>query len=592
MTLEKKIGRGLRNFALFAGIFLAIVYCISAGQIYAKKEYDWITQASLITSARFDDIISQSLMVNNMLLSDQDTLTAINNLSKMSDYSPNYYARYFDESYATIRASLNNYFTMRQFYRAIFFNENGDIIDGNSVVKDPVDTSLDYKLIPGVPGLLPGDYTIVPCHIDEWGKNHNQSVLSVIKRLVGNGMGYIEVQWTESNLDNQLQPSDNIYDIFLYDEAGTLLYSSNKENEIDYFEIINQKSPDTNYFSTSSEVVAFDKSQTTGVTTVIINHTSLYSRLIIQIVPWLFLLMSTFFVISLVYSKRASKMLIKPINTLRDVMERTTLQNMMEVTPETEMHLHSSEEISALYHSFFSVIKRLDYSIKSEKQLSVLQLQAQFDLLQAQVNPHFLYNVLNVISAKSIMGSTEYESICDMCSCLGKMLRYSTNTRKNLGSIREEKDYLQLYFNLLKYRYENRLEYEIVIESNIEDEPLPKIVLQQIVENCITHGYSNTRDSIQITVTGKGTPGCWVLNVHDNGTGFAEEAKQKLASQMEDIRQRLSDERNRVELEIGGMGLISTFARLYLIYGDSLSFLIQSDDIGTDVSISINLNQD
>lgn len=590
MTFEKKIRRGLGVFASFSGICLAVVFGLTLAQIYTKKEYDWLTQTALITSGRFDDVVSQSEMVSTLLLSDQNILTAITTLSQIQDIDDDYSSLYFDESYRTVRVGLNNYFTKRQFYRAIFYNENGVVIAGNSKRKDSVDPTVDFNEIHGISGLSYGELTIIPCHLDEWGKNHNQLILSVIKRLVGARMGYIEVQWTESDLTNLLLPADSAYHIFLYNEDGSLLYSSDKEDQTDYFQMISDLHSEGGHLSTQKEVVAFTNSQQTHVTTVIVNHMNLSRQLCIQILPGVLLLLTIFFMIAFIYSRYSAQTLTRPIHTLRNVMEQTNLYHMPKITPDTEQYLHSSEEIAALYHSFFTVMERLSDSIEREKKLSVLQLQAQFDLLQAQVNPHFLYNVLNIISAKSIMDTDENENICDICSCLGQMLRYSTNNKEKMGTIRKEKEYLQLYFNLLKYRYEDRLEYCIQIEPDIEEEELPKIVLQQIVENSVTHGYSNTHRPLRITVTGNGRAGCWFLNIHDNGGGFDCDTKQRLELQMTAIKQRLSIDRSQVELEIGGMGLINTYARLFLVYGDALSFSIRSDENGTDVSIGINVD--
>ncbi len=458
------------------------------------------------------------------------------------------------------------------------------------MMKDSVDPTVDFRKVPSISGLSYGELTIVPCHIDEWGKNHNQIVLSVIKRLVGTRMGYIEVQWTKSELSRLLLPSDSTYDIFLYNNKGELLYSNNEDDEADYFQILSDTSSKRGYLSDQKKILAFTKSQQTDVTTIIVNHMNLNRQLFLQILPGVLLLLTVFFTIAFIYSRYSAQMLTRPIHTLRNVMEQTNLYHIPEVTPDMRQTLHSSEEIAALYHSFFTVMERLSNSVEREKRLSVLQLQAQFDLLQAQINPHFLYNILNIISAKSIMDTDETENICDICSCLGQMLRYSTGNKEKMGSIRKEKEYLQLYFNLLKYRYEDRLDYNIQIAPEIEEEVLPKIVLQQIVENSISHGYSNTRSLIQVNVIGRGHAGHWLLTVHDNGGGFSKEAKQHLESQIEIIKQRLSDDRNQVELEIGGMGLTNTYARLYLVYGEHLSFSIQSDSNGTDVSIGVDNN--
>lgn len=220
----------------------------------------------------------------------------------------------------------------------------------------------------------------------------------------------------------------------------------------------------------------------------------------------------------------------------------------------------------------------------NEKRMSLLQLQAQFDLLQAQVNPHFIYNVLNVISNRGIMSDDEV--ICEICGELAAMLRYATNTKEKYATVREEIRYLDQYLHLLKYRYDYRLSYSIDIDEKMYDKRLPKIVLQQIVENAVLHGYEQLNDRIEIEVIGGQEDDDWYIKIHDNGCGINGETLEKLEGQIDSVRKKLTKDRTNVELEIGGMGLVNTFARLYLLYDENLIFRITSQQ-GTDVVIGV-----
>lgn len=167
-----------------------------------------------------------------------------------------------------------------------------------------------------------------------------------------------------------------------------------------------------------------------------------------------------------------------------DQMENTGLENLDAelAVPDTD------DEVQAVGIAYQNLMRRLNESIVKEKRMSLLQLQAQFDTLQAQVNPHFLYNVLNVISSRGIMDGDE--EICEICGCLAAMLRYSTNTKERYATVEKELEYLERYIFLLKSRYEHRLEVEVDCEESVKHEQLPKIVLQQLVENNIQHGYN------------------------------------------------------------------------------------------------------
>lgn len=273
---------------------------------------------------------------------------------------------------------------------------------------------------------------------------------------------------------------------------------------------------------------------------------------------------------------------MKPIRLLQTFMENIQLNNMQAEIPEKI----SNDEIEALYISFQDLLRRLDESIVKERRLSVLQLQSQFDLLQAQVNPHFIYNVLNVISNRGI--ENDDEVICDICSDLAGMLRYSTNTKEKYATVEEEKQYLEKYLGLLKYRYDYKLTYEIKIEATVYDKMLPKIVIQQIVENSITHGYAASADIIRITIEGYEDEKGWHIRVCDNGCGVSEVTLAGIDRSMEEIRRKLRENREHVEMEIGGMGLVNTYARLYLLYADTLMLKICSNEgNGTEVVLSV-----
>ena len=311
---------------------------------------------------------------------------------------------------------------------------------------------------------------------------------------------------------------------------------------------------------------------------------NIYWKLSREILPILILLLAGFSLMAYFYSRICAAKLVKPVMVLKNVMERTNLDCVGDDSSLSD-DLNSSEEIQALYLAFLDVVQRLRNSVGREKHLSMLHLEAQFDLLQAQINPHFIHNVLNVIASKGIMANDE--SICDMCACLGKMLRYSTDIRNKVGTIFEEKEYLGMYFELLRYRYTRRLEYSIEIEAGLGKYMLPKIVLVQIVENSIRHGYAGQDDIMYIRVTGLFTPNGWEVKVHDNGIGFSEGKISEIKRKMEEMRIRLLEERERMELGIGGMGLVNTYGRLYLTFGEQLHFKMCSDENGTDVGFEI-----
>ncbi|MCD7867977.1 MAG: histidine kinase [Clostridiales bacterium] len=583
MKLEDKILSTFLIFGIIAGLMMGIIYGISSANTYIEELCDGLSMGAVVSAKQVESIMDQSETVSQILLSDPDTLLAIQTLARSEE--EDYETRYFSSAYNTILTTLNNYFVSRQFYRALYFNQRGDVIVSTTATGESTGSEADWESVPGILDILPGDFVLMACHEDEWGRGHDQIVLSTIKRLVGSNLGYIEVQWLKSQVDEMLLPDDGSYNVLLLDGDGEVLYDGTGEGETDCFARIKERGTSEDSFFDASQVIAYVWCGDIEGYVVLVQPLNLLILIAQRTVFPVLLILVAFLLFAVLYSRVSARQLVKPIRTLGHVMETSDLENVPIVSTEYEKELSGSVEIEKLYCSFDDLMHRLKISVDREQHLSILQLQAQMDLLQAQVNPHFIYNVLNIISAKGIMADDE--SICDICASLGQMLRYSTNTKDKMGTIYEEKEYLQVYFNLLKYRYEHRLEYAIDIAGEILQEKLPKIVLQQVVENCITHGYSGKAGIMFIRVTGKGRPGRWTLDVHDDGVGFSEEKKAEMEEKLADVRRRLSVDRENVEMEIGGMGLVNTYARLYLVYGERLSFEIHSDADGSDVIIRV-----
>lgn len=127
---------------------------------------------------------------------------------------------------------------------------------------------------------------------------------------------------------------------------------------------------------------------------------------------------------------------------MQNVLANTNLETLDQMEP-LEFR-NENDEFQRIGQVYEEMRSRLSKSIGRERQLLTLQLQAQFDMLQAQVNPHFIYNALNVISSRGILDDDEV--ICEMCDELAGLLRYSTDTKEKYASIKTELTYLELYF--------------------------------------------------------------------------------------------------------------------------------------------------
>ncbi|MDR0376501.1 MAG: histidine kinase, partial [Spirochaetaceae bacterium] len=258
-------------------------------------------------------------------------------------------------------------------------------------------------------------------------------------------------------------------------------------------------------------------------------------------------------------------------------IEQTNLENLdCDVVIE-----YTDDEFVQLCDSYNQLLKRLSHARRQEEQMSLLHLQAEFDALQAQVNPHFIYNVLNVISHRGVINHDE--EICGICEKLASMLRYAAGTSQRLVSIREELDYMEDYLYLLKTRYRDKLEYFIEVEETVLEQRIPKIVLQQFIENSITHGFKNSPRIMTLSVRGWTADAYWYVEVRDSGGGFSEAEKTALEERMVEIKTKVGEA--NLNLDFGGMGLLNIYTRFLILFGDDVIFRLSNTGSGAVVTI-------
>lgn len=198
-------------------------------------------------------------------------------------------------------------------------------------------------------------------------------------------------------------------------------------------------------------------------------------------------------------------------------------------------------------------------SIEShENEVQRGQLQSHFDALQAQVNPHFINNLLTVISARGY--ETGHRDISEMCETMSTMLHYSTHVQQKMATIAEEIAYTQSYLFLMKKRFERKLSYHIHVADDLLAQPLPKMVIQPLVENALTHGFKHTARGMVIDIQVYASADRYHIDVADNGVGFTADKRSEILAQVAAIRENPL----AAQLRIGGLGMLNTAARLAL----------------------------
>lgn len=541
---------------------------------------------------QMDERLSRMDAIMKYILSDATLLESIHWLAEAQNGEIS--NRYVLQARANLSTGLTTEYIMTNSYRTVFFNQ-GAFLASSAIYTTGKGGVTKQRLISGfeveeIPYLDPvtaagGESVIVTSHPDYWEFNEPVLVYSLMKALRGEGMGFLEVENRMDSLDF-LEKSDPDIDFLIVVYGDELLYASDKEygteaepGEIEWIRGLqeNQILTENGAIYTKAVSTQFD------LTVLAYKKSALLEKERGQLFFISFAATLATFSISLAMIVFWAGILTKPIKSLQETVENTNIENLKD-----NRHLDGAgalDEFQELIRAYQAMMFRLDEALQNEKQAAKLQLQAQFDTLQAQVNPHFIYNVLNTISSRAILDNDE--AICEMCGSLGTMLRYSTNNKERYASVEKELEYLDSYFYLLKARHENSLEVSIDVDRRIKKQVIPKMTLQQLVENSVKHGFQNMDTGRHISVIGRVEKDRWTIRVQDNGSGVSGQTLLELQERLRETRRDILERSKPAEMEIGGMGIVNTYARCLLLYLEDLIFEMENVPDGPGFIVTV-----
>lgn len=264
-----------------------------------------------------------------------------------------------------------------------------------------------------------------------------------------------------------------------------------------------------------------------------------------------------------------------PIKKLHDVTTTITGKDLQALVTN-----HNVDEITELGISFNimtgQIRELLNAKIREQENLKKAELRA----LQAQINPHFLYNTLDTIVW--LAEANKPDQVIEIVKALSSFFRIALSKGKDWISLQQEVEHVRSYLAIQKMRYRDILEYEIEVEEELLDSMILKLTLQPLVENALYHGIKTKRDGGKIVVRAKRMGKDKVLlAVQDDGVGFTP---YKLAQ----IQEVLTEDSSETTMGEGGFGLENVHKRIQLYYGKQYGLFIQSQYRGgTQVSVII-----
>ena len=411
------------------------------------------------------------------------------------------------------------------------------------------------------------------------------SVISMLRKIrdseqISNIIGIIRLNILEKDIKDIISKANITRDgvVYIQNSEGVIISCSSEEElaKLRIAENTNNESADpaaewstikigkSDFFATSKALDGTDWTLFTVIP---------YSEILSQsnkVKNLMIVLMIIIIIISYTLSYFISKSSVKRIVSLMNKMK-----NVQDGNLDVKIESKSSDEIGKLTDNFNYMVKRMralaEEQYQNGKEIKNLELKA----LQAQINPHFLYNTLETINWKAI--DNDVPEISEITQALAKFYKLSLNKGKDIVSIEDEINHIKTYVKIQNLRFDNKIDLIVDIDSEIYKYRVLKLILQPIVENSIYHGIleKNNIHKGTITINAHLEDNDILLTVSDDGEGMTEEK----------VKEILTEE---ITNENHGYGVRNINHRIKLIYGQQYGLTYHSaQGKGTTVEIRI-----
>lgn len=285
-----------------------------------------------------------------------------------------------------------------------------------------------------------------------------------------------------------------------------------------------------------------------------------------------------FLIVSVILVSFISNKITSPLKNLSLQMKRFSTGSF-----DAEAQVEGKDEIAYLSRHFNKMVEKTNELINERYKMKIVEKNAVLKALEAEINPHFLYNALQAISTKALKNNND--DIVDMVDNLAMTLRYCISG-KDVVHAREELKHIERYLALQKARFGNRMQVAYQWEDPLLELEIPKLSIQTLVENCIKHALEKVSTTITITIEAHVTPSHTVISVTDDGPGFSGERLEQVRNSLQ-IQWEDQGGENAAESDTESIGLKNLNTRLKLLYGEAAGLAITSDAGGTKMDMRL-----
>ncbi|WP_460326973.1 sensor histidine kinase [Paenibacillus sp. YSY-4.3] len=240
-----------------------------------------------------------------------------------------------------------------------------------------------------------------------------------------------------------------------------------------------------------------------------------------------------------------------------------------------------SRQFNYMVESINLLMNQVVEKTEQNNSLEIAQREIKLKMLASQINPHFLFNALESIRMNAHMKGEK--EIANVVRLLGKLMRKNLEVGRDQITLKEELEMVRSYLEIQKFRYEDRLNYELVIDRKLEGIFMPPLIIQPLVENAVVHGVENKEDGVHVQLLIHAVDDHAEIVIQDDGMGMTLE-------RLEEVRHSMAEAHTAVNNRIG---LSNVQQRLTMTFGDRHGLNITSEyGKGTVISFTIPLKRE
>lgn len=400
-----------------------------------------------------------------------------------------------------------------------------------------------------------------------------RTIYSIGKAVIVNGEieGYLVFDILEADLKNAIYNQDTEI-LIITDQYNNAIISTNSIflDDIGKFNF-KTSLQDNNYTATM-----FDRKFFYSISELFNGKLRIYTlseiswinKLLTMTISYAIMIMLILFAMIIFTADYISSKKTKSITLLIDSITRVQNGDLKAYVP-----INTGDEFQLIGEQFNKMLKRLDGLSEKNSELINRNRLAEIKQLESQFNPHFIFNTLETLK---YMIAVDKDKAVEIIVSLARILRYSIEYEKKTISVGEDIIYLNNYLSIQKFRYNNRLTYDIKIDELAKVRIVPKLILQPLIENCINHGYKS-KENLHIILDIEIIEDHLVMTVIDNGEGIEINRLNKIIDLLD-----------HDGVESNSIGLTNVHRRLKLLYGDEYGLKINSE-IGKGTLITIRI---